>query len=139
MKNTRNIFFQLLAIFLLAFMLNLVWEELHHVLYVHYQGGEITQGILLRAALFDASFITSLGVLCIFFLALRRRLWLAALMGLIFAVGLEWWALDTGRWAYTAAMPIIPIFNIGLTPTIQLGILGYFSLRAVLGCETCFS
>ena len=46
---------------------------------------------------------------------------------IIFAIVLEKWALMTGRWAYTSAMPIIPILNIGLTPAVQLGMLGYFS------------
>ena len=32
-------------------------------------------------------------------------------------------------WQYGPNMPIVPILKVGLTPMIQLGILGYFSLK----------
>src|SRR3989338_6127191 len=51
---------KLIAIFALAFLLNLIWENLHSWLYAYYEGGVITEWILLRATLFDAIFITLL-------------------------------------------------------------------------------
>jgi len=120
-------------IFVLAFFLNLIWENLHSLLYVHYKGGPITGLILVRAALFDASVI-----LLLIFLLTRlpkhissRYSWLLIIDGTIIAVLLEWWALSQGRWPYTEAMPVIPFLNTGLTPTIQLGLLAYLVYRIV--------
>lgn len=128
-NNARRLF----SVFLLAFAANFLWENLHAPLYVHYQGGGITEWILLRAALFDAVFITILGFFFIKFQFLRERLWFAVVIGVIFAIGLEWWALESGRWVYTSAMPIIPFIGTGLTPTIQLGLIGYLIFRFVIG------
>ena len=119
----------LLPVFLPGFVLNVLWEFAHAGLYAHYRGGEITNLILLRAALFDAFFITMLGVLFFFVPWFRARLWLVFVAGILFATGLEWFALSTGRWEYTTAMPIIPFLHVGLTPTIQLGVTALVSLK----------
>lgn len=120
---------KLLIIFGAAFLLNLIWENLHAPLYVHYQGGAITQLVLLRAALVDALFITGLALPFLYIPYLRERTWYALLIGLIAAILLERFALTNGRWAYTAQMPIVPLLNTGLTPTIQLGLLSYGIFR----------
>ncbi len=119
-------------IFILAFLANFLWENLHAPLYAHYKGGEISEFVLLRAALFDAVFITVLSSLFLCFEFFRARLWLAFVMGVVFAIPLEWWALLTGRWAYAPEMPIIPILGTGLTPTIQLGLIVYLIFLLVL-------
>jgi predicted small integral membrane protein len=119
-------------IFLLAFISNLIWENLHSLLYANYRGGEITQFILLRATLFDAVFITLLGLLFLGVPYLRKNLWLSIVIGLVAAILIEIYALNTGRWAYNDLMPIIPLLDTGLTPTIQLGLLSYFSYRMVI-------
>ena len=124
---------KLATIFLLAFFANFIWEYLHASLYLHYQGDEISEFVLLRAALFDAAFITILGLLFLRARFLREHLWLALVIGVAFAVGLERWALATGRWAYAPAMPIIPFLQIGLSPTIQLGLLSYLIFWVVIG------
>lgn len=116
---------KLFLIFVFAFLLNFVWENLHSYLYVHYKGGEITEFILARAALFDAFVLTLAAVLFLVIPYFRERLWYILLFGVAFAIGLEWFALETNRWAYSEAMPMIPILRTGLTPTIQLGLLGY--------------
>ena len=114
-----------ILVFILAFGLNSIWENLHSLLYVHYKQGLITEFVLVRAALSDALII--LGM--VFFLrlvpAFARRPWLSIVVGVIIAVGIEWWALGSARWAYKDIMPVIPFLNTGLTPTIQLGLLGY--------------
>ena len=132
---------KLFIIFISAFVLNFIGEHLHSTLYVSYRGGEITDLILFRAALFDAAVITTFAYLCFHSplargalrLPSRRRgvisLFIFTLSLLIFAVLLEKWALGTGRWVYADAMPIIPFLNVGLTPAIQLGMLGYVSIR----------
>jgi len=122
---------RLLLIFIISFLLNLVWENLHVHLYTHYKGGVITEWILLHATLADAIFITAGGYLFMVVPFLRRNLWISIIVGVLLAIGIETWALETGRWSYNSLMPIIPLINTGLTPTIQLGLLGYLTLRIV--------
>lgn len=116
-------------IFISAFFLNAAWEYAHSFLYAHYRGGAITGVILLRAAFFDAIVITVLGLIFLRVSYLRNRPWLLIVVGVLFAVLLERYALITGRWAYTSAMPLIPFIGTGLTPTIQLGFLAYVILQ----------
>lgn len=122
---------KLLQIFLLAFLFNFIWENFHSGLYIHYQGNPITQLHLLRAALVDASFITVVGWLFLKFQYLKSKLWLAVTIGVVAAILLELYALQTNRWAYSDLMPIIPILGTGLTPTIQLGLLTYLVFKIV--------
>lgn len=110
------------AVFIFAFVVNIAWEFTHAQMYIHYKGSEITNFLLLRAALFDASFITMLSLLVFFNKFLRKRAWIGLTLAVIFAIGLERFALLTDRWAYNDLMPIIPLLETGLTPTIQLGI-----------------
>lgn len=120
---------KVLTIFSFAFVLNFLWENLHSYLYTSYKGGEITQFILARASLFDALLIT-LIVLPFFYVSfLKRRLWFIVIVGVIVAIFNEWYGLGTGRWVYNSLMPIVPIINIGLTPMLQLGLLGYLSFK----------
>ena len=125
-------------IFVISFVLNAIWENLHSQLYIHYQGGPITELVLLRATLFDAVFITGTIWLIQKLTNGKHLLAWVTTISIIAAIAIELYALNTNRWAYGSTMPIIPLLNTGLTPTIQLGFLGYLSLRAVLGCESCF-
>lgn len=123
---------KLLKIFLAAFLLNWIWETLQIPLYAPYQPGPIfhTQTQWILAATFsDATFI---AVLAVFFLKIshpQKRLWYAFMIGVIAAILVETYALQTGQWAYSELMPIVPLFNTGLTPTIQLGALAYLIFR----------
>jgi hypothetical protein len=114
-----------LYIFIIAFALNLFWENAHAFLYIHYKGDAITEYVLFRAALFDAVIITLCAYLFLTIFALKNKLWIMSLVLVFFAIGLELWALKTGRWAYVGSMPLIPFLGIGLTPTVQLGLIGY--------------
>ena len=118
---------RIISIFAIAFVLNLIWENLHSVLYANYMGNKITEFILLRATLVDAVIITLITLPFIFYPFFKKQSWLITIIGIIIAVCIEYWALNTGRWAYNSLMPKIPILNTGLTPTIQLGLLGYVS------------
>ncbi|HEY4511017.1 MAG TPA: hypothetical protein VJG29_01440 [Candidatus Paceibacterota bacterium] len=119
---------QLIVVFSTAFLLNFLWENLHEVMYVQYQGGEITRLILFRAALFDAAIITVFAAVLLLLPWPRTRLWLMPVLGVVFAVYLEWFALATGRWEYNALMPLIPLLNVGLSPSLQLGLTGWGAL-----------
>jgi len=114
-------------IFILSFFLNLIWENLHSLLYLNYIGGEITEFILLRASAGDALMITLILLPFLFIPSLKKKSWLIIPIGLLLAVFIELYALDAGRWAYNEYMPVIPTLGVGLTPAIQLGFLGYFS------------
>jgi CHASE2 domain-containing sensor protein len=118
---------RLTFIFLLALALNFIWENLHSYLYSNYKGAPITEFILFRASLWDAAIIILMSFLFFYISFFRKRKGLMILIGIIIAVLIEWYALSTGRWAYNAYMPIIPLLSVGLTPTIQLGFLWYFS------------
>lgn len=126
----------LAAVFFVGFLLNLLWENLHAPLYVHYQGGAITEYVLFRAAFFDA-FIISLFAAILFFVPWpRARPWLMLAVGVFFAVMLEVWALKTGRWEYTVFMPLVPFLEVGLSPTLQLGATGWLALWTIGILET---
>lgn len=116
-------------VFIIAFGLNLIWENLHAVFYIHYQGGEITRFILLYAALVDALII--LGIVFLWSLLPKRFRWqwLIIVAGIVVAVVLERLALGQVRWAYKDTMWIIPVLNTGITPTIQLGLTGFVALK----------
>lgn len=116
-------------VFVFAFLLNLVWENLHSYLYVHYKSGEITELILIKAALFDGLVI--LGLIYLFYLIprLSEHPWLIIVFGVLISLAIEYWALVSGRWAYNEMMPIVPVLRTGLTPTVQLGLLGYLSYK----------
>lgn len=129
-----NVFMRIrhfLFVFLAAFVLNLLWENLHAPLYFHYQGGVITEYILLRAALFDALIISVFAAILFFAPWKQARPWLMLAAGVLFAVGLELWALQTGRWEYTALMPLIPFLDVGLSPSVQLGVTGWCALWVI--------
>lgn len=135
MRHDRRLFPShwraLFAVFTISFIFNLLWEELHAPLYVSYQGQPITQLVLLHATLADAGFITLFAIFFFNSHLLRDRLWLIIPIGLAIALGIEWWALQTHRWVYAAAMPLLPFSHIGLTPFIQLAITGYGTLLIV--------
>lgn len=116
-------------IFIISFALNAIWENLHSLLYDNYMGGKITEFILLRATLSDAIYITIIALPFIFYPVFRKKDWLIIVFGFIISILIEYYALSTGRWAYNSFMPIIPFLEIGLTPTIQLGLLGYISFK----------
>ena len=120
---------KLVTIFILAFIFNLIWENLHANLYVHYKSGTITQAILIHAALFDAIFTTIISGPFIFSKYFSRHLWYILIIGIVYAIILERWALATNRWSYNDLMPIIPILKTGLTPTLQLGLLSLLVLK----------
>ena len=116
-------------IFVLAFTANLIWENLHSFLYLNYKGGEITEFILIRASLFDALLITVISLFFLHLSFLRNKIWFIFFIGIAVAILNEWYGLSTGRWIYNDIMPIIPIIKTGLSPTLQLGLLGYLSFK----------
>lgn len=96
--------------------------------YDNYMGGSISRFILFQASVADAFMIVGLSLLFLRLKYFERREWLIIVFGVVFAVFIERFALSIGWWQYNTNMVIIPFIKTGLTPTIQLGILGYLSL-----------
>jgi len=115
--------------FLAAFFLNLIWENLHASLFYLPSGAPITELLLLRSTFFDAVIITALAAIFIKISPLRRHPLYLIFFGVLIAVALERYAISHGRWAYLDSMPVIPIINTGLSPTLQLGLLSYIIFR----------
>ena len=123
------------AIFLYAvlsvvsFLLHLVWEKLHIVLYTGYETLEGALPVYLYATIGDV-FYTLLVVLTIAFVR-RNITWIMnlrirdyatlALVGLVVAIFVEGKARVYGRWEYTDAMPTL--WGFGLSPLIQMTVL----------------
>jgi len=117
---------RIIVILLSAFFISYLWENLHSVLYLNYQGGTISELVLLRASLAGTLIVLALIYLS-YLLGKKYRSIFIFIAGVIVAVLIEKWALGTGRWIYAANMPIIPFLNTGLSPTLQLGITALIS------------
>jgi len=120
---------KLLLVFVIAFILNFIWEYLHSLLYGSNMGGPITGVILFIASVLDAIIIVIISAPFIYKENYKKLSWLIIVFGIIIAIVIEKFALATGMWTYNDYMPIIPYLSVGLTPTIQLGFLGYVSYR----------
>ena len=120
MKKSKLV---LLGIFVLA--LNLIWEFSHYRLYIDLTGIPSTAHLII-ASFTDLLLITFIfAVISIF----RKKInWIenpkkadyffVVLLGILIAVGIEFYSLSKGRWAYTESMPAI--FGIGRSPLFQL-------------------
>ena len=112
----------------LSFFLNLLWENVQAPLYAGYRS--FTQHFWL-------CFWATIGdIVIIFFLYLLMSLcrkdmfWIRKMqvsdgvvlvvVGLVLGVANELLALAFGRWWYTAAMPLLPWYHVGLWPVLQL-------------------
>lgn len=92
-------------------------------------GGKVTEFILLRASLFDAFLITVILLPFLYLNTFRNKSWLIIVIGIVVAIFNEWYGLSTSRWVYNSFMPILPLIKVGLTPTLQLGVLGYLTYK----------
>ena len=61
----------------------------------------------------------------------RRFIFLISL-GLLWAVGIEYHAVFSAhRWAYSAAMPLLPVVKVGVSPVVQMIIVPLLSILLV--------
>lgn len=129
-KNNKIIISYYLFLFFVSFLLNFLWEISHSGLYIW--TGLMEKSILhfawfsAKDAIFYLLFILLIAVVSGFLLWFRKpKLWhylLLIIFGLIFSFGIEYHAINSGRWAYGLFMPIIPILNVGLSPILQMSI-----------------
>ena len=130
-------------ILILAILLNFVWDMAQMPLYKNMEPG-------LQSTIFCGVASIADGILVMllyysFALVYKETFWLQkhlgkrtfALMmaGVIGAVVAEIRHVSAGSWAYTDAMPIIPVINVGLSPVLQFmllpAIIYYLSFRTI--------
>jgi hypothetical protein len=112
----------------LAFGLNFVWEIAQSFLYApHYEGFGQLVSVHLLASLSDVVMIFFILLLdeIIFGYILKNgnlkiRLSGISLFGFMLSVAVEKYALANSIWAYGSWMPILPYFDVGLMPVLQM-------------------
>ena len=113
----------------IAFVLNLIWEISHSLLYApHFAGIADFIKVHIRVSLGDTVVVFVILLLDIFIFSKifsekklgRKRTISIMLSGFIWAVAVEKYALATGRWSYNDLMPIVPFLKVGLTPLLQM-------------------
>ncbi len=120
-----------LSIIFFSFFLNLLWENLQASLYAGYRSFAQHFWLCFRATIGDIVIILFLY----FLMSLCRKdmYWIRKIqaldvvvllvVGLVLGVANELLALEFGRWWYTAAMPLLPWYHVGLWPVLQLLVL----------------
>ena len=126
-----KIYKQLFWLTAITFLLHFVWENSQAPLYEGYSsfsqhlpicfwgviGDTIfTLVVYLGIGLLknDFQWLTKLGLYDIIVLAV---------IGFFAAIGIEWRALLFNRWTYVDAMPLLPYFQVGLIPVLQMTLL----------------
>ena len=132
-----------ILIFVIAFILNIIWENLHFSLYsstsLNYDNffGIVIHsvfGLSLYTSIVDAFWVTVVFMfsICMFTHHLRfKKIHLAffSLSLILIAILIELRGLRNGLWSYNSLMPTI--FGIGLSPMLQLAITGLVTLFIV--------
>ena len=127
----------ILFLLIIAFITNLIWENLQAPLYTGFKNFGQHFLFCLVASLVDA--VVILGFYFAISLIRKNSMWLLKIkladtlmlmaLGLVTAIVFEKWALKSGKWDYTSEMPVI--FGTGLAPLIQLAILSITSIYLV--------
>ncbi len=131
----------LIWVFVVAVLLNYLWELAQAPLYVRLERYD--------AGVFWHCFVASLGdgvmvllIMALGWIILHRWDWFQQpgvagyvamfITGLTLAVLVEFVAVHIlGRWQYTVNMPIVPGFDVGLVPIVQMLILPALIFRTV--------
>lgn len=121
----------ILSIFIIGFLLNLIWENVHAPLFEGFTNFWDHFMICFWASLVDAATILLLYGLVVFWYKdlywFRYMNWKVALIlimaGGAIAVGFEYWAFAIDYWAYAEEMPVVPYLGVGLSPLLQMMLL----------------
>ena len=131
----------LLRLFVIAVLVNYVWEIVQAPLYVGMDSFKLVWWHCGVAALGDG-----LLVLLIYVIGgtvLNKQDWfvhpgaigyvIMMFVGLAIGVGIEWLAVVvTNRWDYTVWMPLVPLLGVGLVPVAQMLVLPPLIFRLVV-------
>lgn len=111
--------------------LHFIWEANHVQLYTGYE--HVARGLPIPWYATAGDIVYTFFALLVIALFKHEIAWwqkmtwhdaaVLACLGLVIALFVEYKAFLFGRWAYTAAMPIIPIVQVGLSPVLQMMIL----------------
>lgn len=104
-------------IFVVSFVFNLLWEQLHHGLYIPLQPVVDSWYSILFASVIDGLLIV--GIL---YLVGKRGVAPAVVLAVAVSLAIEIGALYLRVWDYGSMMPLVPIINTGLSPTMQLAV-----------------
>lgn len=116
---------------ILAFVLNLIWEEAHGLLY---EGFQYDLGHIAFCALASvADMFMVLILLFVFGLIYKTVFWIVPvrfnrslvliLVGGVGAILAEMWHTRRGDWSYADTMPMLPLVEVGVSPVLQFSIL----------------
>jgi len=116
---------------ILAFVLNLIWEEAHGLLY---EGFQYDLGHIAFCALASvADMFMVLILLFAFGLIYKTVFWIVPvrfnrslvliLVGGVGAILAEMWHTWRGDWSYADTMPMLPLVEVGVSPVLQFSIL----------------
>lgn len=131
----------LLALFGVAVGINYIWEMAQMPLYQNMPFDALSSWLIcFRASLGDGVIVLAIWALGA---AVYRRLdWfrpvrpgslaILVLSGAAIAVAIEIHALATDRWAYSDLMPLVPVFEVGLSPFVQLLVLPLLSMKLAI-------
>ncbi len=128
-KTGRGMIKQAIGIFVVALILNAVWELVQMPLYVVDVSGWECWMLCLRASVWDALIITGVYYL-IDTPSRKNRYTLAVAACILIAIFIEYRALNEGRWAYSQLMPTL--WGIGISPLIQLPLLALVTYEMTL-------
>lgn len=120
---------QVLLMFIVAVAMNYLWEVAQAPLYVGLEDWRSVWWHCLVAAMGDGILIWVIFV--VGWVMFKRFDWyvqssnknrlLIFVAGLCIGIGIEWVAINIlRRWSYTANMPLLPKFNVGLVPVLQM-------------------
>lgn len=120
-----------ISLAIISFLLHLVWENAQAPLFIGYTSFTQHLPICTLGTIGDVIFtlLVYVGISLLksdfeWIIRLNKKdVFVLAVIGLLFAIGIEWRALLFSRWGYTDAMPIITYFGVGLTPALQMLIL----------------
>ena len=126
MKKIKEVVKLHLIIFCLAFLLNILWEYLHEPLYITTMVHDLF-GFLYMAAADGLLVLLIYWIVC---LQARTFFWIAELKKYLVLIIVSGTFLSffieiknmyfTSVWSYTAAMPLIPVLHIGVSPVLQM-------------------
>jgi hypothetical protein len=130
-------------LFVIAVLINYVWEIAQSPLYVGMENLSLVWWHCGLAAVGDGFLVLlTYAVGCV---VSRQRDWFVQptttgyavmlLTGLVISVSIEWLAVFIGnRWEYTARMPLIPLLGVGLVPVAQMLALPMLIFRIIAMC-----
>jgi hypothetical protein len=120
-----------LSVFAIAVPLNFAWEMAQAPLYGPmgplWQAtwrcfvASLGDGVMVLTIVAVGSMVFGSGLW--FAQSLIPRPLFAAVAGIVLALAVELWGVQTGRWSYRRGMPVLPEIDVAVVPLAQMGLL----------------